>query len=244
MTTHVVLLAHGSRDPRHARDVARIRDRVAVRLQTPVWACYLELCEPQPADLSLPPGVRVAVLPLFLADGYHLGNDVPGAAATLAGAGRTVDLLPAPLMATSPWPLDLLDAPITPPGRSILVVTAGSSDPRVVEAWDTAARRWSTARGRSGHPRDVRVAHATGPGERPETVARLAERAGSPVATVVPALVADGYFADQARASADALGCAATDVVGATDVFTDHLVATLDEHRAPAARWDVERRAS
>ncbi len=244
MSTHVVLLAHGSRDPRHARDVASIRDRVADRMQTPVWASYLELCGPPPGDLPLPPGVRAAVLPLFLADGYHLGNDVPGAAATLAGARRTVEVLPAPLMATSSWPFDLLDTLSTPPASSVLVVTAGSSDPRVVEAWETAARRWSSVRGRSGHPRDVRVAHATGPGERPETVARQAERAGSPVATVVPALVADGSFADRARASADALGCTVTDVVGATDVFTDHLVATLDGHRAPAALRHVARRAS
>jgi sirohydrochlorin ferrochelatase len=235
MTTHIVLLAHGSRDPRHARDVTRIRDRVAARLDLPVWASYLELCGPQPADLPLPPGASVAVLPLLLADGYHLGNDVPAAAATLVDTGHAVDVLPAPLMATSRWPLRLLEGVRTPPGTSILVVTAGSSDPRVAAAWEMAARRWSAVPGRSGHPREVRVAHATGPGERPETVARRAEHDGAPVATVVPALVADGYFADRARASADAAGCGVTDVVGASEVFTAQLAATILPYLAAAS---------
>jgi sirohydrochlorin ferrochelatase len=241
MTRHVVLLAHGSRDPRHARDVSRMRDRVATALpphvadRITVWASYLELCGPQPTALPIPPGASVTLLPLFLAEGYHLRNDVPVVASELAANGAMVDLLPAPLMATSGWPLRLLNSLDPLSGTTVLVVTAGSSDTRVVDAWDAAARRWSSVLVSRGGTGAVRVAHATGPGTRPETVARQAGRDGVPVSTLVPALVADGHFADRARASAAALGSAVTDVVGTTDAFTEHVVHLLHHEAAPTA---------
>lgn len=78
----LVLFGHGARDPEWAGPMRRIRDTVSARAGAPrVELAFLELMTP-----TLPEAIatlvaggarRVAVVPIFLAQGGHLKRDLP-----------------------------------------------------------------------------------------------------------------------------------------------------------------------
>ena len=78
----IILFAHGARDPEWAapfrRMVARLR---AARPDLPVQLAFLELMQPALADAvagMAADGIkRITLVPLFLAQGGHLKEDLP-----------------------------------------------------------------------------------------------------------------------------------------------------------------------
>jgi sirohydrochlorin ferrochelatase len=84
----VVLVAHGSRDPRAAAATESLAR--AVRRAHPRWlvhATYLDHAGPRPLDVltSLPAGTRAVVVPLLLTAAYHGRVDVPAVLEAAAG---------------------------------------------------------------------------------------------------------------------------------------------------------------
>ncbi|GAA1481046.1 sirohydrochlorin chelatase [Gordonia sinesedis] len=83
MSETLLLVAHGSRDPRFGDTARRIRSTVAARLHTPSGApdvrlAFLDLDEPSvAAELTALTG-PCTVVPLLLAPGYHSEIDLPG----------------------------------------------------------------------------------------------------------------------------------------------------------------------
>lgn len=77
-----LLVAHGSRDPRPGREIARLGRHLSRRLpDTPVGTAALE-CQPQPLHQQLQQfsdrvGRPVHLLPLFLLPGVHVKEDIP-----------------------------------------------------------------------------------------------------------------------------------------------------------------------
>lgn len=78
----LLAVAHGSRDPRHAAALHRLLD--AVRRARPGLSAqlgFLDLCGPDVptafARLAAAGAEDVAVVPLFLNHGYHVGHDIP-----------------------------------------------------------------------------------------------------------------------------------------------------------------------
>lgn len=89
MYEHTLLLAHGSRDPAWGEAFEQLANRLQGR-GLAVSLAYMELAEPSMETLiaekfarTAPEGeasekpARIAVLPLFLAAGRHLREDVP-----------------------------------------------------------------------------------------------------------------------------------------------------------------------
>ncbi|MDT0572923.1 sirohydrochlorin chelatase [Streptomyces sp. DSM 3412] len=155
----LVLVAHGSRDPRALATVRTLMERV--REQRPGLAVHLghiELNEPLLPDTLAALGDREAVLvPLLLSRGYHVKQDIP----EMAAAAEARTRLAAPL---GPHPL--------------LVETLRS---RLVEAgWRTrpsaARRRGSAVVLAAAGSRDPEAALDTG-----RTARLLADRLGVPV---------------------------------------------------------------
>lgn len=95
---HVILLAHGSSDAMWKVPFETLYDTVSTLCGGErVSLAYMELCEPDLAQAinALPDTVRsIAVLPLFLAAGKHLRQDVPKQIEALTSNGRQVQLLP------------------------------------------------------------------------------------------------------------------------------------------------------
>jgi len=68
-----ILLAHGSSDPSHKGQVKKLANNVSAMLGEEVGVAFL-------SDACLPEGLRV--LPLFLGEGKHVGEDIPKLIAT------------------------------------------------------------------------------------------------------------------------------------------------------------------
>ena len=78
----LVLFAHGSRDPQWARPVEALRERLERRLpDTPVMLAFLEQMQPALTEVVgalADQGIeRITVLPLFMAQGSHLREELP-----------------------------------------------------------------------------------------------------------------------------------------------------------------------
>jgi sirohydrochlorin cobaltochelatase len=77
----LLLFAHGSSDPTWAAPFEAIRDAVAARSMTPVALAYLERMHPSldeaTAALAHDGVGDITLVPLFLAVGGHMRNDLP-----------------------------------------------------------------------------------------------------------------------------------------------------------------------
>jgi sirohydrochlorin cobaltochelatase len=98
----LVLFAHGSRDPQWAEPLRSIQERI--RRQRPTLAvelAYLDLMAPSLADaleaLVASGKRRIAIAPLFMAQGAHLREDLAGlvAAARVRHGDVRIKVLPA-----------------------------------------------------------------------------------------------------------------------------------------------------
>ncbi len=106
----VVLVAHGSRDPRAAASTEALAR--AVRRRHPSWevhATYLDHAGPRPLDVltSLAPGRRAVLVPLLLTAAYHGRVDVP--AVVTEAAHLPIEVHLADVLGVAPSHL-LLDA--------------------------------------------------------------------------------------------------------------------------------------
>ncbi len=82
MQAAIVLFAHGARDPEWAQPFEKMRMQIQARVSnTPVLLAFLELMQPSLADAITgleEQGVqRITLIPMFLARGGHLKNDLP-----------------------------------------------------------------------------------------------------------------------------------------------------------------------
>lgn len=78
----IVLFGHGARDPEWAGPMRRIRDAVLARPEAPrTELAFLEFMAPTLpeaiAELAAGGARRIAVVPMFLAQGGHLKRDLP-----------------------------------------------------------------------------------------------------------------------------------------------------------------------
>lgn len=83
MKTALILFAHGARDPEWANPMRRVQAAIRQRAsEMPVELAFLEFLTP-----SLPEAVamvvaqdcdKIVVMPMFIARGGHLKNDLPG----------------------------------------------------------------------------------------------------------------------------------------------------------------------
>jgi sirohydrochlorin ferrochelatase len=137
-TADIVLLAHGSPDPRHAAGVETLATQV--RRRTPgraVHTAYLDHHAPSPRDTAAVLGLNAVVVPVLLTPAFHAAVDVPDAVATMSEVSGSVVALAAPL---GPDALlldgveELLAAEgVAPhPRTAVIVYAAGSSDSAAV----------------------------------------------------------------------------------------------------------------
>lgn len=83
MTTALILFAHGARDPEWANPMRRVQTAIRQRNgNMPVELAFLEFLAPSLPDAAaklVALGCRkIVVMPMFIARGGHLKNDLPG----------------------------------------------------------------------------------------------------------------------------------------------------------------------
>ncbi|WP_435834833.1 sirohydrochlorin chelatase [Streptomyces antibioticus] len=211
----LVVVAHGSRDPRALETVRALLDRVrAQRPGLPVHLGHIELNEPLLTDTlaALDAGRTpdAVLVPLLLARGHHVRRDIPEAAARARVRTRVAAPLgPHPLLA------DALHARLTEAGwrapetaaerhaSAVVLAAAGSRDPdSAVDARRTAALLAE----RLGVPVVPAFASTAAP-TVPEALRALAARGRDRVA-VASCFTAPGRFATECAQAAPGIASA------------------------------------
>ncbi|MGN7249133.1 sirohydrochlorin chelatase [Janibacter anophelis] len=191
MTT--VLLAHGSPDPRHARTLERLRQRVSGPLRDAgrgeTRLVYIEHDAPRPHEIGPSLTDEVMVVPMLMTPAFHARVDVPAAVRALGFAGTPVGVTAA--LGGDPLLLEAVDERLRAAGHApeepVLLVAGGSSSGQAGQSIRTLL---------DAHPR---------PGWLTMTLA--APRAGATTGrVVVPATLAEGVLHDKVRALAEAAG--------------------------------------
>ncbi|MEH1100217.1 sirohydrochlorin chelatase [Micromonospora sp. CPCC 205561] len=217
----VVLVAHGSRDPRAAEATRALARAVsAARPGTPVLASWLDHTEPGPTgvlrDLALAGHRRAVLVPLLLTAAYHRRVDIPAAVAAAGEAGPPIAVRVTEVLGPVGGEVDAgLLAGLhrrlgeAGPGRydGLVLAAAGTRDAR---ARGSVGRVAAALRDGLGVPTHVSYASAAPPAVG-AAVARL--RAGGARRVAVSAyFLAPGLFHD---AVAQAARCAGAAVVSA-----------------------------
>ncbi|MFJ8662084.1 sirohydrochlorin chelatase [Streptomyces sp. NPDC093795] len=235
----LLVIAHGSRDPRHAATVqALVRRAGALRPGLRVETAFLDFNLPSVTgvlDRLAAEGVRdVVALPLLLTRAFHAKADIP---AVLRQAPPSLRIRQAEVLGPSPLLIAALErrlheAGLTPADKSttgVVLASAGSTDPEAIAAIAETARELR----RTGWC-SVRPAFASASLPRTEDAVRALRADGVRRVAVAPYVIAPGRLPDRiAAGAADADTLA--DVLGPSPELAALLVERYDE----AARTDA-----
>ena len=240
--TPLLVIAHGSRDPRHAETVRALTGRVAAaRPGLRVETAFLDFCAPsvpQAVRHLAADGVEQAVaLPLLLTRAFHAKSDIP-AVLRESTAGwpslrlRTADVLGPSRLLTAALERRLYDAGLRPGDRSstgVVLASAGSSDPEANAVIAAIAREWR----RTGWCA-VRPAFASASLPRTEDAVRDLRAQGVRRVAVAPYVIAPGFLPDRIAQGARAAGAdVLADVLGPAPELAELLLRRYDEALTP-----------
>ncbi|MBZ9598780.1 MULTISPECIES: sirohydrochlorin chelatase [Streptomyces] len=245
MSPVLLVIAHGSRDPRHAATVHALTRRVrALRPGLRVETAFLDFNAPrveQVLGALHADGVRdVVALPLLLTRAFHAKADIPAALSEaltrLPGLAVSVaDVLgPSPLLVEA-LERRLSEAGITPADRAttaVVLASAGSTDPEAIAVIAEIAREW-----RHTGWCAVRPAFASAALPRTEDAVRALRAEGFARVAVAPYVIAPGRLPDRIVAGAGAAGAdVVADVLGAAPELALLLLRRYDAAAAAPAR--------
>ncbi|MFF7039823.1 sirohydrochlorin chelatase [Streptomyces massasporeus] len=231
----LLVIAHGSRDPRHAATVHALVRRVrATRPDVRVETGFLDFNVPSVQGVleSLAvQGVRdVVALPLLLTRAFHAKADIP---AVLADAPPQLRIHQADVLGPSPLLMAALErrlyeAGLTPADKSstgVVLASAGSTDPEAIAVIAEIAREW-----RHTGWCAVRPAFASASLPRTEDAVRDLRALGCSRVAVSPYVLAPGFLPDRiARGAAGA------------DVLADVLGPAPEVARVVLQRYEAAR---
>lgn len=148
MTTPLIVLAHGSPDPRGVQGVHALALRVSATAGLEVHAAFLDHAEPtlvQVAEELARRGLgRAIVVPLFLSRAFHVRVDVPAAVTKASDASGLELALTPPLGLVDEW-REAIDALV--PAGDLVLATAGTSSATAQQDLRDFAAAWSESRG-------------------------------------------------------------------------------------------------
>ncbi|MFJ6656998.1 sirohydrochlorin chelatase [Streptomyces sp. NPDC091377] len=228
----LLVVAHGSRDARHAATVYALVERVrSLRPGLRVETGFLDFNLPSvPAVLEslAGDGVReVVALPLLLTRAFHAKADIP---AVLREAPPVLRVRQAEVLGPSPLLMAALErrlyeAGLCPADKAttgVVLASAGSTDPEAIAVIASFAREWR----RTGW-RAVRPAFASARLPRTQDAVRQLRALGCERVAVAPYVLAPGFLPDRiARGAADA------------DVLAEVLGSAVEVARVVLQRYD------
>lgn len=239
----LLLVAHGSRDPRHAATIELIACATrAARPDVEVRVGYLDHHAPSVTealgDLAAAGSSHAVAVPLLLGNAYHGRVDVPAALA--AGFARTgVGVTTATVLGPDPELLPALTRQVLLAGGSptssggsrtgLVLACAGTTDAIARAALARLAMRW-----RRTLDVDVRVADAAGAHAGIGRAVASLRAAGASRVDVAAWFLAPGVLLD--RVSADALAAGADSVAAPLGDSPEVVATVLRRFDAVAAR--------
>lgn len=210
MSSALLLVAHGSRDPRSGAAVEALAARVAaLRPGAPVATASLEHRgrRPVPVARELASGgaTGIVAVPLLLTDAYHSTVDLPAVTAEIRAALPHLPITRTGVLGPDELLLAALDGRLAELGVSgvdgLVLAAAGTSDPVARHGIAAVAARFAARRGVAGT-----VAFAAGAGpDVPAAVGRLRSSGARRIA-VLSYFLAPGRLHDRIVAGARRCG--------------------------------------
>ncbi|MFD8333774.1 sirohydrochlorin chelatase [Streptomyces solisilvae] len=239
----LLIIAHGSRDPRHAATVDALRARVrSMRPELRVEAAFLEFNAPRVpqvlARLAAADATEVVALPLLLTRAFHAKTDIPAVLREATARHPRLSVRQAAVLGPSPLLMDTLErrlheAGLRPADRSstgVVLASAGSTDPEAIAVIAEIAREW-----RHTGWCAVRPAFASASLPRTEDAVRALRADGVPRVAVAPYVIAPGRLPDRIAHGAEAAGAdLLSPVLGPAPELARLLLHRYDEARAAA----------
>ncbi|WP_405507948.1 sirohydrochlorin chelatase [Streptomyces purpurascens] len=237
----LLVIAHGSRDPRHAATVHALVRRVrAQRPDVRVETGFLDFNVPSVQGVleSLAvQGVRdVVALPLLLTRAFHAKADIP---AVLADAPPQLRIHQAEVLGPSPLLLAALErrlyeaglSPADKPSTGVVLASAGSTDPEAIAVIAEIAREWRHTGWCAVRPAFASAGSPAG-FPRTEDAVRELRALGCSRVAVAPYVLAPGRLPDRiARGAAEADVLA--DVLGPAPEVARVVLERYEAARAP-----------
>ncbi|MFJ9592539.1 sirohydrochlorin chelatase [Streptomyces virginiae] len=241
----LLVIAHGSRDPRHAATVHALTRRArALRPGLRVETAFLDFNAPrveQVLSALHAEGVRdVVALPLLLTRAFHAKADIPAALSEALTRLPGLSVAVADVLGPSPLLVDALErrlseAGLTPADRAttaVVLASAGSTDPEAIAVIAEIAREW-----RHTGWCAVRPAFASAALPRTEDAVRALRAEGFARVAVAPYVIAPGRLPDRIAAGAEAAGAdVMADVLGDAPELALLLLRRYDAAAAAPAR--------
>ncbi|MFB7426211.1 sirohydrochlorin chelatase [Streptomyces hydrogenans] len=237
----LLVIAHGSRDPRHAATVqALVRRAGELRPGLRVETAFLDFNLPSVAgvlDRLAAEGARdVVALPLLLTRAFHAKADIP---AVLRQAPASLRIRQAEVLGPSPLlratvERRLYEAGLTPADRSttgVVLASAGSTDPEAIAAIAETARELRRTGWCSVRPAFASAVRAGGFPRTEDAVRALRSEPGVRRVAVAPYVIAPGRLPDRIAA-----GAAEADVLAGVLGPSPELAALLVERYREALR--------
>lgn len=256
----LLVIAHGSRDPRHAATVTAICSRLrALRPQLRVEAAYLEFNAPSvprvlerlhaQSDGSPQRGERdgcgrgakaqeVIALPLLLSHAFHAKTDIPAVLRESAARLPRLAVRQAEVLGPHELLTRALERRLRQTGLSagqhhstgIVLASAGSSDPEAIAVIAEIAREWR----RTSQWCAVRPAFASASLPRTEDAVRALRADGIQQVAVAPYFIAPGRLPDRVLDGARASGASlVAPVLGDAPELAELLLHRYEAARAP-----------
>ncbi|MEV7508397.1 sirohydrochlorin chelatase [Streptomyces sp. NPDC004311] len=245
MAPALLVIAHGSRDPRHAATVHALTRRArALRPGLRVETAYLDFNAPrveQVLSALYADGVReVVALPLLLTRAFHAKADVPAVLSEALPRLPGLSVSVADVLGPSPLLVDALErrlaeAGVTPADRAttaVVLASAGSTDPEAIAVIAEIAREW-----RHTGWCAVRPAFASAALPRTEDAVRALRAEGFARVAVAPYVIAPGRLPDRIAEGARAAGAdVLADVLGSAPELAALLLRRYDAAAVSPAR--------
>ncbi|GAA1726528.1 sirohydrochlorin chelatase [Streptomyces yatensis] len=210
----LLIIAHGSRDPRHAATVDALRARVrSLRPGLRVEAAFLEFNAPRVpqvlARLAAEDATEVIALPLLLTRAFHAKTDIPAVLREATARHPRLSVRQAEVLGPSPLLMDALERrlyeaglrPTDRPSTGVVLASAGSTDPEAIAVIAEIAREW-----RHTGWCAVRPAFASASLPRTEDAVRALRAEGVARVAVAPYVIAPGRLPDRIAHGARAAG--------------------------------------
>lgn len=241
----LLIIAHGSRDPRHAATVDALCARVrSLRPGLRVEAAFLEFNAPRVpqvlARLAAEDATEVIALPLLLTRAFHAKTDIPAVLREVTARHPRLSVRQAEVLGPSPLLVGALErrlheAGLRPADRSstgVVLASAGSTDPEAIAVIAEIAREW-----RHTGWCAVRPAFASASLPRTEDAVRALRAEGVRRVAVAPYVIAPGRLPDRIAHGAEAAGAdLLAPVLGPAPELARLLLHRYDEARtAPPA---------
>ncbi|MEU0843578.1 sirohydrochlorin chelatase [Streptomyces sp. NPDC005962] len=237
----LLIVAHGSRDPRHAATVDALCARVrSLRPGLRVEPSFLEFNAPRVGQvldrLAAEGADEVIALPLLLTRAFHAKTDIPAVLREATAHHPRLTVRRADVLGPSPLLVQALEhrlyeAGLRPADRhrtGIVLASAGSTDPEAIAVIAEIAREW-----RHTGWCAVRPAFASASLPRTEDAVRALRAEGVERVAVAPYVIAPGRLPDRIAHGAEAAGAdTLADVLGPAPELARLLLTRYDESRA------------